>query len=186
MWKSLRSFLITLNEFMTVPLWAAFLSLVVALIPPLQHAIDAHVKPIKGALEAAGACSIPVTLVVLGAYFYTPEEKKDGSGSSTVATAGGTPNMMDRPGAAVNVRRSSWIGSVKSMFSMRTVRGKGKAYEQLEDDGSVDVKSKPKARPGETRTVVIAVVSRMLLTPLLLLPMMALSAKYDIPSVFDE
>ena len=35
-------------------------------------------------------------------------------------------------------------------------------------------------------TVVIAVVSRMFLTPLLLLPLMAVSAHYDIPAVFDE
>ena len=35
-------------------------------------------------------------------------------------------------------------------------------------------------------TVTIAVVSRMFLTPLLLLPLMAVSAHYDIPAVFDE
>ncbi len=44
----------TINEFMTVPLWAAAGSLFVALIPPLQHTLDEHVQPFKGALTAAG------------------------------------------------------------------------------------------------------------------------------------
>lgn len=63
-------FLRDLNDFMTAPLWAAILSLVVACIPPLQHALDEHMRPVKGAINAAGNCSIPVTLVVLGAYFW--------------------------------------------------------------------------------------------------------------------
>lgn len=114
--RSTCSFFSTLNEFMTVPLYAAFLSLIVALIPPLQHTLDVHLKPIKGALEAAGACSIPVTLVVLGAYFYVPkEEGKKPSGEE--------PTLVGRPG---NDRRSSWMGSVKSAFSLKSITGRGK------------------------------------------------------------
>lgn len=42
------------SKFMTVPLWAALASLVVACIPWLQHTLEVHVKPIKGALNQAG------------------------------------------------------------------------------------------------------------------------------------
>ena len=125
----IRSFLKTLNEFMTVPLYAAFLSLIVALIPPFQHALNMHVKPIKGALEAAGACSIPVTLVVLGAYFYTPSKEgvKDSGVEAEVV-------VSSRSDSGVSSRRSSWIGSVRSLLSLRTIRAKGQGYERFSDD----------------------------------------------------
>ncbi|CAO1618001.1 unnamed protein product [Parajaminaea phylloscopi] len=54
--------------FMTAPLWAAVLSLVVALIQPLQRFLDS-IEPLVGALQTSGACSIPLTMIVLGAYF---------------------------------------------------------------------------------------------------------------------
>ncbi|SNX87184.1 uncharacterized protein MEPE_05894 [Melanopsichium pennsylvanicum] len=57
-----------IGGFMTAPLYAAVISLVVALIPPLQKFVDS-LEPVVGALETAGACSIPLTMVVLGAYF---------------------------------------------------------------------------------------------------------------------
>ncbi|KAG8927310.1 hypothetical protein FRC01_007684 [Tulasnella sp. 417] len=59
------------NEFMTVPMWAKLLSLIVG-CQPFQHVLQDHIQPVKGPLVAAGKCSIPVTLVVSGAYFYTP------------------------------------------------------------------------------------------------------------------
>jgi hypothetical protein len=60
------------------------------------------------------------------------------------------------------------IGTVKGLF--------GKNY---------DNQSEP-PRKGETRTVVIAILSRMILTPLLLMPLLVLSAKYDYHAVFEE
>lgn len=60
--------LYAIGGFMTAPLYAAVISLVVAVIPPLQKFIDS-LEPVVGALESAGACSIPLTMVVLGAYF---------------------------------------------------------------------------------------------------------------------
>ncbi|SJX63323.1 uncharacterized protein SRS1_14143 [Sporisorium reilianum f. sp. reilianum] len=57
-----------IGSFMTAPLYAAVISLIVAVIPPLQKFIDS-LEPVVGALETAGACSIPLTMVVLGAYF---------------------------------------------------------------------------------------------------------------------
>jgi predicted permease len=153
---------------MTVPLWAALASLIVACVQPLQHALDEHMQPIKGAVTSAGNCSIPLTLIVLGGYFYpAPPE-------NATATANGIAN-----GSATGERRlhmskssSSLLESVREMFGkQQTARRAGE---------------KPVARPGETKTVVIAVVSRMILTPMLLLLLMALSAKFDLHAVFDE
>ncbi|KAF9003152.1 auxin efflux carrier [Hymenopellis radicata] len=131
-----------LNEFMTVPLWAALASILVACIQPLQHTLEVHMQPVKGALTSAGSCSIPLTLIVLGAYFY-PSEQED---------------------------HKSLLDSVKDMLNK-----KGKRPEV-----------KKNIRAGETKTVVIAVVSRMILTPLLLLPLMWLSAKFDWQRVFED
>jgi hypothetical protein len=46
--------------------------------------------------------------------------------------------------------------------------------------------AKKEKRPGETTTVAIAVLSRMIITPLLLLPLMAVSSRFDIQAVFAD
>ncbi|THH06131.1 hypothetical protein EW145_g4298 [Phellinidium pouzarii] len=63
--------------FMTAPLWASLLSLIVALVEPLQHLIENEIPPLKNAIEIAGLCSVPLTLIVLGGYFYTPPSASD-------------------------------------------------------------------------------------------------------------
>lgn len=143
------------NDFMTVPLWAALASLIVACIRPLQHVLEEHLQPIKGAVTAAGDCSIPLTLIVLGAYFHTPKE--DSPSDLRVKRRKGR-------GLPTSNSVSSLFKSVRAMLH--------KAEER-------------KAR-GETKTVIISVVSRMIITPALLLPFIALSAKYDLPDVFAE
>ncbi|CAO1616651.1 unnamed protein product [Sympodiomycopsis kandeliae] len=76
----LQSFIVrpalAVNAFMTAPLWAAVMSLIVALIGPLQAFIDS-LEPLVGALQTAGACSIPLTMVVLGAYFVEEKQAVD-------------------------------------------------------------------------------------------------------------
>ena len=42
------------------------------------------------------------------------------------------------------------------------------------------------ATAGETKTIVIAITSRMLITPLLLMPLMVASAKFDWHKVLEE
>ncbi|EJD54184.1 hypothetical protein AURDEDRAFT_109940 [Auricularia subglabra TFB-10046 SS5] len=54
----------------TPPLCAAVLAIIVATVRPLQKGLEQHLKPVVLAVNDAGACSIPVTLVVLGAYFW--------------------------------------------------------------------------------------------------------------------
>ncbi|KAJ7672159.1 auxin efflux carrier [Mycena polygramma] len=158
---------VALNEFMTVPLWAALASLIVACVQPLQHALDAHMQPVKGAVTSAGNCSIPLTLIVLGGYFYpAPPEP-------SAAAANGTANGAERLGIKSSNSATSLLESVREMF------GKQQAARRTGTATAV-------TRPGETKTVVIAVVSRMVLTPMLLLPLMALCAKFDLHAVFDD
>ncbi|KAH8113849.1 membrane transport protein-domain-containing protein [Phellopilus nigrolimitatus] len=186
-WHCTKKFLRTLNAFMTMPLWAATLSLIVVLVPPLQHTLDAHVQPFKGALTAAGNCSIPLTLVVLGAYFYTPpSEEKPAHAMPKDNLANRRERANENENGAVapaeSPRRrsfsSSFAGSVRSMLRLSRL--------DLVNNALTKERTENTTLPGETRTVFIAVLSRMLLTPLLLLPLMALSAKYDIPKVFDD
>ncbi|OJT13706.1 hypothetical protein TRAPUB_9742 [Trametes pubescens] len=154
----------TFNEFMTTPLWAALASLVVACIQPLQHVLDDHFPPVKGAIASAGNCSIPITLVVLGAYFYTPPDTEERK----------LPAHHQPPQSA---SRTSLFENVRDMFS---------AKRRSERGPSLGASASKQLRPGETRTVVVAILSRMIVTPLLLLPLMVISTKFDLQEVFDD
>ena len=157
--------------FMTVPLWASLFSLIVACIPPLQHALDEHVQPIKGALTMAGNCSIPVTLVVLGAYFYTPPDPAERASRRTLPS---TTNTRER--SVSSTSHMSIFDNVRDMFSMK---------KRSRDGRSSGVATTLK-RPGETKTVIVAVLARMIVTPLLLLPLLALLMSMNLQEVFDE
>lgn len=180
-WRRIKKAFKAFNSFMTAPLWAAFLSLIVALVPPLQHTLDVHLQPIKGALNAAGACSIPLTLVVLGAYFYTPSEKSDDTkpGNAPSERRGVQGGVAD--GTAHSSREPSQASTIR-LYAAESIRS---ALRLVRFD-----KSKPKnaseVHHGEARTVFIAVVSRMFITPLVILPLMAIAAKFDNPNIFDE
>ncbi|KDN50099.1 hypothetical protein RSAG8_01435, partial [Rhizoctonia solani AG-8 WAC10335] len=148
-----------LNEFMTIPMYAAVASLIVACVPPMQHALDKHMQPVKGALLNAGSCSIPVTLIVLGAYFYRPKE----------GTSEGDQVASGRPVSASS--STTLVGNWRDNFRLRSLT-----------KGSEDATK----YPGETKTVFIAVLSRMVITPLVLLPLMAVFTTFDIHALFVE
>ncbi|CAK9784257.1 auxin efflux carrier [Cutaneotrichosporon oleaginosum] len=124
--------------FMTVPTWAALISIIIALIPPLQ-AFVSGIHPFVAAIKSAGQCSIPVTLVVLGAFFYTPPQAVQ------------LPDEIDR----------TLKGYIERKIRALKTREKSNAYE------------------GENRAVFVAVVSRMILVPLLFLPAIAYIARTD-------
>jgi len=168
--KSWKSF----NGFMTVPLWAALMSLVVACIPPFQHALEEHVKPIKGALTQAGNCSIPLTLVVLGAYFYTPPDPEQASVRAAALPSHSSHSRSRGRSISTSWSHMSLVDNVREMFKMK------------KRSPSEEASAKKAKRPGETKTVVIAVLSRMIITPVLLLPVMALSTRFDLQEVFDD
>ncbi|KAI0821874.1 membrane transport protein-domain-containing protein [Trametes gibbosa] len=160
----------TFNEFMTAPLCAALASLVVACIQPLQHALDNHLPPIKGALASAGNCSIPITLIVLGAYFYTPPDPEVARSRSTLPE-----HRAVQPPR--NESRTSLFENVREMFLSKSRSERGP---------SLGASASKPVRPGETKTVIVAILSRMIITPLLLLPLMVVSTKFDLQEVFDD
>ncbi|KAI0363676.1 hypothetical protein BV20DRAFT_1057849 [Pilatotrama ljubarskyi] len=166
-WRAFR-------KFMTVPLWAALASLLVACIQPLQHALDEHLPPVKGAIASAGNCSIPITLVVLGAYFYTPPDLDHGKGRSALPEHSSSTSQNQPPR---NESHASLLENVREMFSKKRRAGSGAA---------LGTSAKKQTRPGETKTVIVAILSRMIITPLLLLPLMVLSTKFDLQEVFDD
>ncbi|KAF8207073.1 membrane transport protein-domain-containing protein [Mycena galopus ATCC 62051] len=162
---------VALNEFMTVPLWAALLSIIVACVQPLQHSLDEHLTPVKGAITSAGNVSIPLTLIVLGGYFY-PAPPPENAGNPINGHADGTANGAAGMRVPKIASSSSLLENVRDMFGkQQTARQAGEA---------------PKARPGETKTVVIAVLSRMVLTPMLLIPLMGLCLWFDLHAVFED
>ncbi|SCV74392.1 BQ2448_6824 [Microbotryum intermedium] len=130
-WRPIKRFGIKIGAFMTVPLWAALLSLVVACIPPLQWALN-EAEPLKSAIKNAGNCSVPITLVTLGAYFYCPSQSA--SPSDPKLTFWERLNPFRRLTSAERRER------------------------------------RRNSRPGETRTVLVAVLSRMVIVPALLIP----------------
>jgi auxin efflux carrier family protein len=182
--KRFKTFWIAFNDFMTMPLWAALASLLVALIQPVQHALDEHFPPVKNALNAAGQCSIPITLIVLGAYFYTPPEEPgqirlEGPERDLHTANGGGESNED---STIRKRMSmvSIAGSMRSMLGLDSLKDGRSAQNHLL------APSRERARPGETKTVIVAVLSRMIITPLVLLPGMALSAYFDWHRVLEE
>ena len=149
-----------LNEFMTVPLWAALASFVVACVTPLQEFLKNDVQPVKGALNSAGSCSIPLTLVVLGAYFYTPPSEGE--------------EVIDLRRESTHSDSTLSFASIRNMLKLtNTSRGKRRSANH-------------DSKLGETKTVAIAIVSRMIITPALLMPLIVLCAKYDWHEVFTE
>lgn len=139
-----------------MPMWAALLSLIVACIPPLQHGMIQHVMPIKAALNAAGDCSIPLTLVVLGAYFHSSRIEKESPPTT------------------------KWIHRLlhwKRRNPVASVNGNNDLQDSVETLNN---------RRGETKTVLVAVMSRMILTPLVLLPVLVGLLMSHVTVIFDE
>ena len=190
--KTLKRF----HEFMTIPLYAALASFIVALIPSLQHFMMEHVTPVRGFLTSAGACSIPVTMIVLGAYFYNAPQDKLPESSTAIIDAEvdedlsivseddadpeqGREASLSR--SAMNTSQLSIITlaeSVKGALKMRSLR------RRFNDRGKGKVESGE--RPGETTTVVIACLARMIVTPLIILPVMGVLALNNVHPLFEE
>ncbi|KAG6829113.1 hypothetical protein H0H92_005655 [Tricholoma furcatifolium] len=170
--QSTRRGFAAFNNFMTAPLWAAVLSIIVALVQPIQHALEDHILAVKGAINSAGKCSIPLTLVVLGAYFYVPQSDED-----ITARAG------------ISWWKARWW-DVRECFGIKS----GQPIMLPEDDdqsmmnglGVDRLGDERKGREGETKTVIVAVLSRMVITPLVLMPLLALSAKFNWHNVFED
>lgn len=218
--------------FMTMPLYAAVMSLVVAMLPPLQKAVGS-IEPLVGALETAGACSIPLTMVVLGAYFHEETDNQtlqrqqqhphdqdqiengaarnttDSNASTLVSGATGAhkrrsfPWMKNPWSSGASSETSSDTGGGQQHWSYdesvanASEAGDHEEEQHQEAQRNARVNSLPssngwlgalrrrdsaltheevrarKKRSMERRTIIVAVASRMILTPLILLPVVA-------------
>ena len=143
---------------MTVPLWSALLSLVVACVDPVKHALEHHMQPLNEAISISGSCAVPLTLVVLGAYFYKPK------------TEGEQEPRKEEEGARTFGARIKGILHISPRYATFENRNASKKNEN----------------PGETKTVVLAVASRMIITPILLVPVMVWATSSDWHAVFEE
>ena len=155
--RSLRTVWRKITGFLTPPLWASLISLFVALCRPLQHLLEVHMHPVQGAISQAGNCSIPITLVVLGAYFYRPPEKSHSPSPSSS-----------------NWQTASFASGLREIFRL-------KAREQ--DEQRV---TPPREGKGEGKTIFVAILARMVIVPALFLPFIALGALQTHPPVFEE
>ena len=154
--RSVRSVWKKVTNFLTPPLWASLISLVVALNRPLQHTLEVHLHPVQGAITQAGNCSIPITLVVLGAYFHRPVENEESVSSSD------------------SWRRTSFASSLREIFRLKA----------REEDKRSPVQRR--VGRGEGRTIFVAIFARMVVVPALFLPFMAIGALRSHPPVFQE
>jgi hypothetical protein len=161
-WEKVKPTLKAINAFLTVPMWAALISIFIAMIQPLQEGlskVEPFVKAVKGAGQCSSEhlffpasvtgrlCSVPVTLVVLGAFFYTPPD----------------------PAQAISLPPDNGDPTPKKGFFER----KFAAFTKAKDANATT------AYPGENKAVFVAVVSRMIVVPAILLPAVALLARYD-------
>lgn len=176
---------------MTAPLWAAILSLIVALVQPLQHSLDVHLWPVKTAVSQAGNCSIPLTLIVLGAYFYRPPSEEDEERKKAKKAHRRSDSLWRRASQA------SLVNSVREMLSLKHADSdldsdleEDRAWNEEERRGRRERRQRrdeqKKMMEGETRTVLVAIVARMVIVPAMFLPVMVLGAWLDIPHVFEE
>lgn len=146
------------TDFMTPPLWASILSLVVALIQPLQHLLGVHLRPIRDAITQAGDCSIPLTLVVLGAYFHHPPDKSELQPSES------------------NGQRASFVDSFRRILSLERWK---------EDRGALSQSMRARNRY-EGRAVFVSILARMVVAPALLLPLVVFGRLKGYPPVIRE
>jgi len=157
--RSVRSIWKKVTNFLTPPLWASIISLIVALIRPLQHVLEVHIHPLQGAITQAGNCSIPITLVVLGAYFHRPPARTE------------SPPSNDR-----SWQTASFASSLREIFRL-------KAREEARRPGT---RHHDHVRKGEGKTIFVAILARMFVVPALFLPLIAIGAVMSHPPVFQD
>ncbi|KAF8315553.1 membrane transport protein-domain-containing protein [Cantharellus anzutake] len=193
--RGLLIFLKKVHEFATFPLYASLAAFLVVLIPPVQHFLMEDVPPVRGFLESAGACSIPITMLVLGACFYddsvlspVPPNEPRTQESNTEAEDCFPPDPEQRSELSGLVHREQRPDLVPST---RTESVK-KTFKTCTSDFWASFSNSRKKRlenkttPGETTTVIVSCLARMVVTPLIILPPMAVLAAYEVLDLFKD
>lgn len=195
------------HGFMTAPLWAAVMSLVVALLPPVQ-ALLANMGPLRGALDSCGACSIPLTLVALGAYFVdhktpppptppqqhlsvhqdpplvqTHDEQSDDRLPAPTTTPSAGPSRPQSVSSTAYAE-SETSGARLKRLGWNPWRRTGQI--RLEDEPAPEDNGVYWGMSESTRTIAAAIGARMLLCPLVLIPIMAYIAIKTNNNVLDD
>ncbi|EFP81004.2 uncharacterized protein PGTG_07256 [Puccinia graminis f. sp. tritici CRL 75-36-700-3] len=70
-----KKFLEVVGELLNPPLLSSLAAIFVACITPLQQGLG-KIRPLRDFISMAGAVAIPLTLVLLGAFFYRPPKDK--------------------------------------------------------------------------------------------------------------
>lgn len=258
-WHGLHAFGRGFVQFMTMPLFAALASIIVAITPPLQHFLDERVHPVKAFLTAAGNCSIPVTLIILGAYFYQEPQGADERGHDKTVKPGvigraiafrrrirspslppinleeveqrgdwdqslldlsGDAEAQSLPDPGTSWRaaedtqfllsnssplppisasgfhrrgiRSSWVNfsalaaNVRGAFTRRDASSRPTSVGAENNRGSLLQGGEREFPLGETKTVLAALISRMIFVPIVMLPLLSVLAYFNLHPVFDE
>lgn len=166
---------------MTPPMWAAIAAVTVACIRPVQHVLEAHLSPLRDAVTTAGNCSIPLTLIVLGGYFINA--RTDGADLPQLRPRDHDEEATPRPGE----HNHDGLRRLERPTSEATLVGTwSRAWNGLKVKVGRTNPNTAQTRKGETVTIFVAIASRMIITPLLLMPACALLAKYATDDVFDE
>jgi len=154
---SFFSRLLTTLTSLSPPLVASLLALFCVLVPPVQQLLKSDAMiPFKGALDSAGGCSIPLTMLVLGGWFWDGENKSSGvTDANGLATAKGkskgvqkrhTTEHAPRPGHQIALRSldssttslSSMIEAFQDVFMARIHKRRGAAWARQHFKGGVD------------------------------------------------
>ncbi|KAF8485217.1 membrane transport protein-domain-containing protein, partial [Russula ochroleuca] len=149
------------TDFMTPPLWASVVSLVVALNQPLQHFIGRYLWPVRGAITQAGNCSVPLTLVVLGAYFHRPADNSK------------LPLLDD-----VGSQRATPLSQLRKFLCLESESRTGALRLQTH--------ASQLGNSGEGSTIFAIILARMFIVPLLFLPLVVLGALRGSPGLFKD
>ncbi|KAI9569756.1 membrane transport protein-domain-containing protein [Boletus coccyginus] len=145
------------------PLVASLLALFCVLVPPVQQLLKSDgMIPFKGALDSAGGCSIPLTMLVLGGWFWDGEKKPSGVADTTNAKSKGkgvqkrhTTEHAPCPGHHTALHSldssttslSSMIGAFQDVFMARR-RGAARAswhFEGTVDSSACDLEPGPQS-----------------------------------------
>ncbi|EGG02708.1 uncharacterized protein MELLADRAFT_91175 [Melampsora larici-populina 98AG31] len=135
-----------IHRFMTPTLYSTILSFLVVCIPPLQTALMGF-KPLRGAFNFAGNVAVPLTLVVLGAYFNKerPSEKQ------------------------CEIKKSATVGAEKSEDSAEQTSDPSLESQIPERTSKV---SEPTSKVSDRTIMIIAIVARQFLAPLVFIPLL--------------
>lgn len=131
------------------------------------------------AIRSAGSCSVPITLVTLGAYFYAP---------SAAAAADTSPLRREDQELpprgwkryARKVARAVKTPFVATATSLNSVTGADTDPNPIDESREVatsTAEQKRRATRNENLTIFVAVISRMVVVPLVLIPLFAYYAK---------